>query len=64
MLMPKAPTFGATHQLEAGMPVHQLQRLLGHNDIHTTMRYVHWLPHLQADVRGTDLLKDLEVCDE
>jgi site-specific recombinase XerD len=54
----------ATHQLEAGMPVHQLQRLLGHNDIHTTMRYVHWLPHLQADVRGTDLLKDLEVCDE
>jgi integrase/recombinase XerD len=54
----------ATHQLEAGMPVHQLQRLLGHNDIHTTMRYVHWLPHLQADVRGADLLKGLEVGDE
>jgi integrase/recombinase XerD len=54
----------ATHQLEAGMPVHQLQRLLGHNDIHTTMRYVHWLPHLQADVRGADLLKGLEVDDE
>ena len=53
----------ATHQLEAGMPVHQLQRLLGHNDIHTTMRYVHWLPHLQADVRGADLLKGLEVGD-
>ena len=62
--MPKAPTLGATHQLEAGMPVHQLQRLLGHNDIHTTMRYVHWLPHLQADVRGSDLLKGLGVCDE
>jgi hypothetical protein len=28
------------------------------------MRYVHWLPHLQADVRGADLLKGLEVCDE
>ena len=24
----------ATHQLEAGMPVHQLQRLLGHQNIH------------------------------
>jgi site-specific recombinase XerD len=26
----------ATHQLEAGLPVHRLQRLLGHQDIHST----------------------------
>lgn len=54
----------ATHQLEAGMPVHQLQKLLGHTDVHTTMRYVHWLPHYQAEIRSADLLKDLEVDDE
>lgn len=54
----------ATHQLEAGMPVHQLQKLLGHSDVHTTMRYVHWLPNYQADIRSADLLKDLEVGDE
>ena len=54
----------ATHQLEAGMPVHQLQRLLGHTDVHTTLRYVHWLPGYQADIHCADLLKDLEVCDD
>jgi site-specific recombinase XerD len=54
----------ATHQLEAGMPVHQLQKLLGHNDVNTTMRYVHWLPDYQADIHCADLLKDLEVSDE
>ena len=31
----------ATHQLEAGMPIHQLQQLLGHRSIGSTMRYVH-----------------------
>jgi len=30
----------ATHQLEAGLPVHALQRLLGHTSIHSTLRYV------------------------
>lgn len=49
----------ATHQLEAGMPVYQLQRLLGHQNIRTTLRYVHWLPHYQSDGgRGADLLSD------
>jgi integrase/recombinase XerD len=34
----------ATHQLEYGVPMHLLQRWLGHQDIRTTMRYVHWVP--------------------
>ncbi|WP_250656290.1 tyrosine-type recombinase/integrase [Alkalimarinus coralli] len=38
----------ATQQLEAGLPIHLLQCWLGHKDIHTTMRYVHWVPHYQA----------------
>jgi len=45
----------ATHQLEAGMPVHQLQRLLGHTSVKTTMRYVHWIPRYEDKV-GVDLL--------
>lgn len=50
----------ATHQLEAGMPVHQLQRLLGHTCVKTTMRYAHWAPHHQHEM-GVDLLAGLEV---
>ncbi len=47
----------ATHQLEAGMPVHQLQRLLGHQSLRTTLRYVHWIPHYESDAgRGADLV--------
>lgn len=47
----------ATHQLEAGMPVHQLQRLLGHQSLHSTLRYVHWLPHYKSNGgRGADLV--------
>jgi integrase/recombinase XerD len=52
----------ATHQLEAGMPVYQLQKLLGHQNIRTTLRYVHWLPHYQSDGgRGADLVSGLET---
>lgn len=32
----------ATHSLEADLSVHQLQRRLGHRDIHSTLHYVHW----------------------
>jgi integrase len=45
----------ATHQLEAGLPVHQLQRLLGHNNLQSTMRYVHWVPQTQQGA-GVDLV--------
>ena len=47
----------ATHQLEAGMPLHQLQHQLGHTDIRITQTYLHWLPELGHG--GTDLLKIL-----
>jgi integrase/recombinase XerD len=51
----------ATHQLEAGMPVHPLQRLLGHQNIHSTLRYVHWVPDYRQSQDGTDLSAGLEV---
>ncbi|GMQ89584.1 MAG: site-specific integrase [Gammaproteobacteria bacterium] len=51
----------ATHQLEAGLPVHQLQQLLGHQDIRTTLRYVHWVPGYRAGEIGVDLIAALEV---
>lgn len=47
----------ATHSLEAGMPLAQLQQLLGHKQISTTLRYVHWLPRYQEHPgTATDLL--------
>lgn len=52
----------ATHMLEQGLPVHQLQRLLGHRNLQSTMRYLHWLPGQQGEGRvHTDLLASLEV---
>lgn len=41
----------ATHLLEAGMAVNQLQQLLGHRDIHSTLGYLHWLPRYTAHER-------------
>lgn len=51
----------ATHQLEAGLPVHRLQRLLGHQDIHSTLRYVHWVPDYREGAGEHDLVAALEV---
>ncbi len=49
----------ATHQLEAGMPITQLQHQLGHRDIHSTMRYLHWIPQYREG-KSIDLLSGLE----
>jgi integrase len=51
----------ATHQLEDGMPVHVLQRQLGHSDLRTTMRYLHWVPdYRQGHSGNSDLIERLE----
>jgi site-specific recombinase XerD len=55
----------ATHQLENGLPVHQLQRLMGHREIRSTMRYVHWIPSREHTAQGyADLVADLEISHE
>ena len=46
----------ATHQLDAGMPIHQLKEILGHTDIKTTMRYLHWCPQTSS-TKDFDLLE-------
>ncbi len=52
----------ATHQLEGGMPVHLLQRQLGHQNIQSTLRYVHWVPNYrQGKEVWCDLIAQLEV---
>ena len=48
----------ATHQLESGMPLNQLQQQLGHADIRTTQTYLHWLPELNNSAQ--DLMADWE----
>ena len=49
----------ATHQLEQGLPIHQLQRILGHQNINTTLRYLHWIPH--RDSLAVDLVAQLPL---
>ena len=49
----------ATHQLEAGLPVHRLQRLLGHSDLHSTLRYIHWVPSYREGEGELDLIARL-----
>ena len=51
----------ATHQLAAGLPVTQLQQQLGHQNIQSTLRYVHWIPDYRGTGQGCDLIAGLEV---
>lgn len=48
----------ATHLLEGGVDVHTIQRLMGHNQISTTMRYFHLArEHLAGTSSPLDLLE-------
>lgn len=51
----------ATHQLAAGLGVERLQRLMGHANIQTTLRYVHWLPSASEGEGALDLIAALGV---
>ena len=52
----------ATHQLEAGMPIIDLQHQMGHTHIMTTMRYLHWVPDYRTqNKRGADLVAQLGI---
>ena len=51
----------ATHLLEAGLSVHRLQRLLGHQNLQSTLRYVHWVPSYREGEGELDLIAQLEV---
>jgi len=49
----------STHQLSAGMPIHQLKTILGHTDLKSTERYLHWCPEKSAGDHSFDLLLPL-----
>ena len=50
----------ASHQLEAGMPLPQLQKLLGHSHISSTLRYTHWLQYTSGKSSSSfDLLNPM-----
>ena len=53
----------ASHQLAAGLNVERLQRLMGHSSIHTTLRYVHWVPSAREGEGALDLIAQLEGSD-
>ena len=53
----------ATHQLAAGLPLPALQQQLGHQDLRSTLRYLHWVPGYREGQGAPDLLAALEAGD-
>lgn len=49
----------ATHQLESGVSLQDLQHALGHTNIRTTLGYLHWLPNYREGQGQPDLLGQL-----
>jgi len=47
--------------LAAGLGVERLQQLMGHRNIQTTLRYVHWLPSASEGEGALDLIAQLGV---
>jgi site-specific recombinase XerD len=43
---------GATHLMEDGYDIRTVQELMGHNDVRTTMIYIHVLNREPAGVRS------------
>ncbi len=44
--------------------MHRLKLELGHKDLHSTMRYLHWVPDAQRGCGHTDLVDPLGASDE
>ena len=53
----------ATHCLQLGVPIHQLQQQMGHKNLHSTLRYTHWLPQTGEGGCVVDLLGELLLDD-
>ena len=49
----------ATHQLQCGLPLQDLQHYLGHTSIRTTMGYLHWTPSYREGQGHPDLIAQL-----
>lgn len=53
----------ATHCLQQGVPIHQLQQQMGHKNLSSTVRYTHWLPQSGEGGCLVDLLGELSLDD-
>lgn len=49
----------ATHQLQSGLSLQDLQHYLGHTNIRTTLGYLHWLPNYREGHGQPDLIGQL-----
>jgi len=54
----------ATHCLQLGVPIHQLQQQMGHKNLNSTIRYTHWLPQTGEGGCVVDLLGELPLDDD